>query len=58
MVDPPSAQIRAVRTGNSNTTVVEILDGLSAGELVVVGGLFALRDGAAVIIESADSLPP
>lgn len=55
--NPAVAQLRSVRTGSSNKQVVEILDGLSVGDLVVVDGLFALRDGAAVIIESADSAP-
>lgn len=52
--EPAIVQLRVVRTGNSNGKVVEILDGLVSGELVVVEGLFALRDGAAVTIESAN----
>jgi HlyD family secretion protein len=39
-----------VRTGRGNGALIEIVDGLAAGELVVFEGQFALRDGARVIV--------
>jgi RND family efflux transporter MFP subunit len=45
------AVARAVRIGHSNAEKVEVLEGVSVGEEVVVDGLFALRDGAPVVIE-------
>jgi len=40
--------LRPVRVGRRQSDRVEVLDGLSAGDRVVVDGQFALRDGAAV----------
>jgi multidrug efflux pump subunit AcrA (membrane-fusion protein) len=40
-----------VRIGHSNADKVEVLEGVSVGEEVVIDGLFALRDGAPVVVE-------
>ncbi len=45
------AVARPVRIGRSNAEKVEVLEGVSVGEEVVIDGLFALRDGAPVLIE-------
>ncbi len=42
---------RAVKLGRQVGDRVEVLSGVRAGERVVVDGLFALRDGAAVVID-------
>jgi RND family efflux transporter MFP subunit len=47
----PRAVARPVRIGRSNADKVEVLEGVSAGEEVVIDGLFALRDGAPVLVE-------
>ena len=44
------AKLTPVRVGISNGTLVEILEGVIVGELVVVDGQFALRDGANVAV--------
>lgn len=50
-----TARARRVRIGRSNRDSVEILDGASIGDRVVVDGLFALSDGARVLIEDAST---
>lgn len=45
-----SAQRRPVRTGETSGEMVEITSGLTAGEIVVTGGAFNLRDGDRVRI--------
>jgi membrane fusion protein, multidrug efflux system len=54
------ASRREVRIGGRSPGSVEILDGLEAGERVIVEGTQKVRDGAAVnaIDRVADSLPP
>jgi RND family efflux transporter MFP subunit len=47
----PRAVARPVRIGHSNAEKVELLEGVSVGEEVVIDGLFALRDGAPVVVE-------
>ena len=47
----PCAVARPVRIGRSNAEKVEVLEGVSVGEEVVIDGLFALRDGAPVLVE-------
>jgi membrane fusion protein (multidrug efflux system) len=47
----PRAVARPVRIGHSNAEKVEVLEGVSVGEEVVIDGLFALRDGAPVVVE-------
>jgi len=44
---------KVVRIGRSRGEVVQVVEGLSKGEQVVVDGLFALRDGAPVLAEPA-----
>jgi RND family efflux transporter MFP subunit len=39
---------RTVATGIQNTTMIEVLDGLAEGDLVIVEGNFGLDEGAAV----------
>ena len=51
VVNEGHASLRPVRTGRSNGPVIEVVDGLAAGEVVVTDGQFALRDGASVIVE-------
>lgn len=51
VVNEGNAELRAVYTGRSNGPVIEILEGLAAGDVVVTDGQFALRDGARVIVE-------
>ena len=46
------AQLRPVRTGPTDGTLIEIEDGLLEGATVVIDGQFALRDGATVRVES------
>ncbi|MGI9326605.1 MAG: efflux RND transporter periplasmic adaptor subunit [Pseudomonadales bacterium] len=50
-VQDNEAHLRAVRTGRTDGTLIEIEDGLSEGAAVVIDGQFALRDGAAVQVE-------
>lgn len=45
------ASLTPVRTGRTNGPSAEVLQGLAAGDLVVIDGQFALRDGAAVVVE-------
>jgi multidrug efflux pump subunit AcrA (membrane-fusion protein) len=52
------ARRRGVRTGRSGGERVEILEGLEPGDEVVVDGQFALRDGAAVVVDGADRATP
>ena len=51
VVNGGNAELRPVSTGRSNGPVIEILEGLAAGDAVVTDGQFALRDGARVIVE-------
>jgi multidrug efflux pump subunit AcrA (membrane-fusion protein) len=50
------AVARPVRIGRSNAEKVEVLEGVSVGEEVVIDGLFALRDGAPVLVEKTSDL--
>ncbi len=52
VVESRRARLRPVRTGRTGDGQVEIIDGLAAGETVVVDGQFALRDGAQVTVVS------
>jgi RND family efflux transporter MFP subunit len=54
--DGPRAHERPVRAGRSDQHHVEIVEGVTPGELVVVDGHFALRDGAPVTIDNAEHL--
>jgi RND family efflux transporter MFP subunit len=47
---------RRVLAGRSDQQHVEIVDGVAAGEVVVVDGHFALRDGAPVTVDDAEHL--
>ena len=49
---------RTVRPGVSEHGMVEIADGLSLGELVVVEGMFALESGGRVIAEQGAAVRP
>jgi multidrug efflux pump subunit AcrA (membrane-fusion protein) len=51
------ANLRSVRTGRSSGEWIEILEGLTAGEELIVEGQFALRDGALVVIDGAAPPP-
>ncbi len=44
----PQAQLRSIRAGRRTNQFTQVVSGLNAGELVVVDGQFALRDGASV----------
>jgi membrane fusion protein (multidrug efflux system) len=54
----PSVQRRQVETGEVRNGRVEIVQGLQAGELVVVAGQVKLRNGQAVVIDNAIELDP
>ena len=51
------AREQRVQTGISNGTVVEILQGLRAGETVAISGHRALRDGARVLVPERPRRP-
>lgn len=42
------AELRAIKAGRTTVDQVEIIDGLSEGEQIVIDGQFALRDGATI----------
>jgi membrane fusion protein (multidrug efflux system) len=46
------AELLAIETGRSDDNFVNITKGIAAGDLIVTKGIFALSDGAAVIIET------
>lgn len=50
---PAAAARRPVKVGASSAAAVEILDGVAAGDQVVVRGGFALRDGDRVLLAKA-----
>ena len=50
-----TAVARRVRVGRSGAHDAEILEGLEAGERVVTDGLFALRDGARILVDRSDT---
>jgi multidrug efflux system membrane fusion protein len=52
----PRAVARPVRLGRSNAEKIEVLEGVSVGEEVVIDGLFALRDGAPVLVEKTSHI--
>ncbi len=47
-----AARLRRVRLGAMSTDMVEVLSGIEAGDLVVIEGQFALRDGDRVSVEN------
>ena len=47
------ARLRGLKTGRSSGAWIEVLEGLEAGDRVVVDGQFALRDGTPVALEDA-----
>jgi len=47
------ARLRRLRTGRSNADWIEVLEGLQAGDRVVVDGQFALRDGTPIARDDA-----
>ena len=49
------AHLRRVRLGLRAAEDIEVLDGLAAGELVLVAGHYGLPDGTAVAAQSADA---
>lgn len=49
--DPPRVSARTLVLGRADQDRVAVLDGLAPGERVVVEGVFALREGAAVDVE-------
>jgi RND family efflux transporter MFP subunit len=49
------AVARPVRTGRAQGDLIELLEGVDAGERVVVEGQFALVDGASVFVDEASS---
>jgi membrane fusion protein (multidrug efflux system) len=51
------ARLRSVRTGRSAGDWIEILDGLRAGDELVIDGQFALRNGAAVTVDGPPTPP-
>jgi membrane fusion protein (multidrug efflux system) len=53
-----AARQQFVRLGDSRGDFVAIADGLQAGQVVVVGGAFKLRNGARVVVDNAVQLHP
>jgi RND family efflux transporter MFP subunit len=51
-LDPPRVEARALVLGRADRDRIAVLDGLAAGEAVVIEGMFALREGAAVVVEN------
>jgi len=51
VVENGVAKVRDIETGADNATSVEVLKGLSAGEVIVSGGLVNLADGTKVSIK-------
>jgi len=51
VVENGVAKVRDIETGADNATSVEVLKGLSAGEVIVSGGLVNLTDGTKVSIK-------
>jgi len=47
------ARLRSLRTRRSAGEWIEVLDGLEAGDRVIVEGQFALRDGVEVVLDDA-----
>lgn len=54
-VDGGRVHATPVKTGLSSVTATEVLEGLRAGDLVVVGGAAGLEDGARVDVRSSDA---
>jgi RND family efflux transporter MFP subunit len=54
--DRSAVHERPVRAGRSDERHVEIVEGVAAGEVVVVDGHFALRDGTPVTVDNAEHL--
>ena len=53
------AKLTAVVLGNRRAGEVEVMDGLSAGDVVVTAGLLKIRDGVPVqVLESGGPSPP
>jgi len=50
VVENGIAKIRSIGTGAGNSTSIEVLNGLHAGEVIVAGGLVNLTDGTKVSI--------
>ena len=48
-----TARLRGIRTGRSGGEWIEVLEGVSEGDEVIVDGQFALRDGAAVVLDQS-----
>ena len=55
--DEDTAQVRNIALGASSHGRVEVLEGLEAGERVVLEGIDRLRDGASVEVVSVDGEP-
>lgn len=53
-VNDAVAHLTPVRIGRRGDAMVEVLEGVSVGDRVVVDGQFALRDGAQVVVRSLD----
>ncbi len=53
-VNDAVAHLTAVRIGRRGAALVEVLEGVNAGDRVVVDGQFALRGGAQVTVRSTD----
>jgi membrane fusion protein (multidrug efflux system) len=51
--DDKVALLRRVRLGTMSTGMVEVVSGIEEGDLVVMEGQFALRDGDRVSVENA-----
>jgi hypothetical protein len=52
--DKGQAKLKNVHVGEKNNRVFEILEGLSAGQLVVIEGNYDLKDGALITYKGAN----
>lgn len=57
VVDGDTVQKRAIHTGLRRNGLIEVLDGVKAGESVVARGIQSVRDGATVNIVGEQPLP-
>lgn len=53
-VNDAVAHLTPVRIGRRGDVLVEVIEGVKAGDQVVIDGQFALRDGAQVVVRSSD----
>jgi multidrug efflux pump subunit AcrA (membrane-fusion protein) len=48
-----SVQLRAVKTGHLTQSGIQVIDGLQAGEWIAIAGVYTLREGQKVRLDSS-----